>query len=906
MKTPGRLVLIDGSSYLFRAFHALPPLSNSKGEPTGAVVGVLQMIQRLLDDEQPDHLAVVFDAGGPTFRHALYPDYKAHRPPVPPDLRVQIEPLQAIVSAWGLPLLKVPGVEADDVMATLARRAASQGWMVLIVSSDKDLAQLVNDQISLLDTMKETRLDRAGVISKFGVPPERMGDFLALTGDTADNVPGVPGCGPKTAARWLADFGSLDHLVARADEVKGKAGENLRASLTQLSLSRQLVALQEDLPLVETPEDLVRRAPEVDILRGWFERLESRRLMAALDAVSPPTPAPPEMAVARHYETILTMADLERWVARLETANLAAIDTETTHLEALRAELVGLSFAVKAGEAAYLPVGHCYPGVPDQLPREVVLARLKPWLEDPRRAKVGQHLKYDLNVLARYGIEMGGLAFDTLLESYVLDSTLVRHDLDALARRYLGRTNITFESVTAKQSATGKSRQQIGFAEVPLEQATPYAAEDAEVTLALHQHLWPRLQAVPSQAALLQDLEMPLVPVLARMERQGVRIDSQQLEHFGQELARRMDSLALRAYRAAGMAFNLASPKQIGEILYDRMKLPVRVKTPGGVPSTSEEVLQTWADEGHALSGLILEHRGLAKLKSTYADKLPRMVNPETGRIHTSYHQAVAATGRLSSSDPNLQNIPARTEEGRRIRRAFVATEGWRLLAADYSQIELRLMAHFSGDAALLRAFEAGLDIHRATAAEVAGQTVDQVTPDQRRAAKAINFGLIYGMSAFGLARQLGIDRRAAQVKVDRYFQRYPGVSDFMTRMRDVAKTQGYVETLFGRRLYLPDLKSRNQGLRAAAERTAINAPLQGTAADLIKRAMIALDQWILSEKPPVRMIMQVHDELVFEVTPDFMAEATDRIRHTMEQAPELRVPLVVEIGTGDHWDEAH
>ncbi len=900
MKTPAQLVLIDGFSYLFRAFHALPPLSNSRGEPTGAVVGVLQMIQRLLVEVQPEHLAVVFDAGGSTFRHALYPDYKAHRPPMPPDLRAQIEPLQAIVTAWGLPLLKMPGVEADDVIATLARRAAHQGWEVLIVSSDKDLAQLVNDQIILLDTMKDTRLDRAGVIAKFGVPPEQLGDFLALTGDISDNVPGVPGCGPKTAAKWLVEFGSLEALMARADEVKGKAGESLRASLTLLPLSRQLVALREDLPLaLETLEDLARREPDVATLRGWFERLEARRLMAALT----PDPRPAaalEVAVARRYETILTLADLDRWLARLEVAELSAFDTETTHRDALRVELVGVSFAVETGEAAYLPLGHCYPGAPEQLSRKVVLARLKPWLENPQCAKVGQHLQYDFNLLSRYGIEMAGMAFDTLLESYVLDSTLIRHDLDALARQYLGRSNIPYESVT------GKGRQQIDFAAVPLEQATPYAAEDAEVTLALHHHLWPRLQALPRQAALLQNLEMPLVPVLARMERQGVQIDSQQLKRFGAELGQRLDHLATQAYQVAGMTFNLASPKQIGEILYQHLKLPVRSKTPGGAPSTSEEVLQTLADEGHELSRLILEHRGLAKLKSTYVDKLPQRVNPETGRIHTSYHQTVAATGRLSSSNPNLQNIPVRTGDGRRIRQAFVAPEGWRLLAADYSQIELRLMAHFSGDDAMIQAFEAGVDIHRATAAEVSGQAIEAITPEQRRAAKAINFGLIYGMSAFGLARQLGIDRRAAQAQIDRYFQRYPGVRDFMTQIREIAQSQGYVETLFGRRLTLPDLKSRNQALRAAAERTAINAPLQGTAADLIKRAMITLDQWIQSESPPVRMILQVHDELVFEVEAGFVAEATSRIRHLMEQAPELRVPLRVEIGVGHHWDEAH
>jgi DNA polymerase-1 len=898
------LVLVDGSSYLFRAYHALPPLTNSQGEPTGAIVGVVNMLRKLIDTYHPELMAVVFDAPGKTFRDGLYPEYKAHRPPMPDELRAQIEPLHAIVRAMGLPLLMVPDVEADDVIGTLATQAAARGLDTLISTGDKDLAQLVGERVTLINTMTDQVLDRAGVIDKLGVAPEQVIDYLTLVGDSVDNVPGVPQCGPKTAAKWLAEHGSLDVLVAKAAEIKGRAGDNLRASLDRLALSRALVTIRTDVSLDVGPQDLRPGPPDVDALRGWYQRLEAKRLLAGLDAAAgasaagAPTAADPPPA--RRYETVLDAAHLGRWIARLAGAPLFAFDTETTSLDYMEAELVGVSFAVEPGEAAYVPVGHRYPGVPDQLDRDAVLAALRPLLEDATRPKVGQNLKYDMSVLARHGVALAGIDYDTMLESYVLDATATRHDMDSLAEKYLGHRTIHYEDVA------GKGAKQIGFDQVPIESAAEYAAEDADVTLRLHQALWPRLEAVPSLANLLRELEMPLVPVLSRMERRGVRIDAAMLAAQSRELAGRMHALEQRAYEVAGSPFNLGSPKQIGEILYERLGAPVLAKTPTGAPSTAESVLQELADQGIALPALILEHRGLAKLKSTYTDKLPQMVNARTGRVHTSYHQAVAATGRLSSSDPNLQNIPVRTEDGRRIRRAFIPDAGWRMLAADYSQIELRIMAHVSGDEGLLRAFAEGRDIHRATAAEVFGVTRDAVTAEQRRSAKAINFGLIYGMSAFGLAKQLGIAREFAQAYVNRYFERYPGVRAFMDRTREQAREQGYVETVLGRRLYLPDIKTRNPQIRAAAERTAINAPMQGTASDIIKRAMIDLDAWLERDQAPARMLMQVHDELVFEVAADAVDEVGPRIRSLMQNAAALAVPLIVDVGVGDNWDEAH
>ncbi len=893
-------ILVDGSSYLFRAFHALPPLSNSQGEPTGAVVGVINMLQRLLDEYAPERIAVVFDAPGPTFRDQIFPAYKAHRPPMPEELRAQIAPLHEIVQAMGLPLLAVAGVEADDVIGTLASRAAVSGLSTLISTGDKDLAQLVGPHVTLINTMTDTLLDRQGVIDKFGVPPERIVDFLALVGDSVDNVPGVPKCGPKTAAKWLHEHGSLDSLLAHAEQIPGKLGENLRASRGQLAVSRDLVTVRCDLALDVGPEDLRRRPPDTETLRAWYTRLEARRLLSALGGPEE-ADAPGEIAAAgADYQTILDEASFEAWLKRLATAELFAVDTETTSLDYMRAELVGLSFCVEPGCAAYLPIAHRYPGAPQQLDAEWVLTRLKPLLEDAEQPKVGQNLKYDMSVLARYGIELRGVRYDSMLESYVLDSTATRHDMDSLALKYLGHKTIGYEDVA------GKGTAQISFDQVPLEQATPYAAEDAEVTLRLHLALWPRVVSEGSLARLFQEIEMPLVSVLSRMERRGVRVDRAMLARQSHELAGRIHTLEQTAYELAGRRFNLGSPKQIGEIFFDQLGLPVLSRTPKGAPSTAENVLQDLADQGFELPARILEHRALSKLKSTYTDKLPEMINPRTGRVHTSYHQAVAATGRLSSSDPNLQNIPVRTEEGRRIRQAFVPEEGYRMLAADYSQIELRIMAHLSQDPGLVRAFEQGLDVHRATAAEVFGLTPDQVSPDQRRSAKAINFGLIYGMSAFGLAQQLGIVRSLAQDYIDLYFQRYPGVRAFMDRVREQAREQGYVETLFGRRLYVPEIASRNGQRRAAAERTAINAPMQGTAADIIKRAMIALDRWIEAEPHATRMIMQVHDELVFEVRGEDIEAVSAGIRRHMEEAAQLSVPLLVDLGVGSDWDQAH
>jgi len=901
-KTAAPFVLVDASSYLYRAFHALPPLTTSRGEPTGAVYGVINMLRSLLTEYRPRYLAVVFDASGKTFRDDLFAEYKANRPPMPDELAAQVEPLHALVEALGLPLLQVPGVEADDVIGTLARQAAAEGIETLISTGDKDMAQLVGPHVTLINTMSHSVLDRDGVIAKFGVPPERIVDLLALMGDSSDNIPGIPRVGPKTAAKWLNEYGSLDDVLARADDIKGKVGESLRANLDTLALSRQLATIHCDVELDAGPRDLQPGEADTGQLRNWYTRLEFSRWLAELDARPPneTLPANDATSAPADYTTIVTQAQLDAWLSRLQAAELFAFDTETTSLNYRVARIVGVSFAVKAGEAAYVPLAHDYPGAPEQLDCEAVLSRLRPLLEDPHCFKVGHHIKYDRNVLANHGITLDGIRFDTMLESYVLDSTATRHDMDSVALKYLGHTNITYEDVA------GKGANQLDFNQVPLEQAAPYAAEDADITLRLHQAMWPILAQSPALENIYREIELPLVTVLSDMEQTGVAIDTAMLARQSRELAHRIVALEQEAHREAGQPFNLGSPKQIQEILYDKLRLPVLAKTPKGAPSTAEAVLQDLALD-YPLPRLILEYRSLSKLKSTYTDRLPEQIDPRSGRVHTSYHQAVATTGRLSSSDPNLQNIPVRTEEGRRIRQAFIARPGCALLAADYSQIELRIMAHLSGDEGLLRAFAAGEDIHRATAAEVFGAAPEAVTSEQRRSAKAINFGLIYGMSAFGLARQLGIARGAAQEYIDLYFSRYPGVLAYMESTRRQAREQGYVETVFGRRLYLPDIKAGNAQRRSAAERTAINAPMQGTAADIIKRAMIRLHGWIRSQHElDITMIMQVHDELVFEVAESQIEEAGTRVRDSMVEAAALRVPLVVDIGVGSNWDEAH
>jgi len=893
-------ILVDGSSYLYRAFHALPPLTNSRGEQTGAVYGVLNMLRKLIDSYHPEYMAVVFDARGKTFRDDLYAEYKAHRPPMPEELAAQVEPLLEVVRAMGLPLLQVPGVEADDVIGTLAAQASRAGWNTVISTGDKDLAQLVDAQVSLINTMNDSALDVQGVQDKFGVSPAQIIDFLALVGDSSDNIPGVPKVGPKTAAKWLGQYRTLEELVAHAEDIKGKIGENLRAHLEQLELSRALATIRCDVELEVRPEQLALQAPNSQALREWFERLEFRTWLKQLDSGADDGAAPAAAATPEtDYQVILSEAQLADWLARLEQAELFAFDTETTSLDYMQAEIVGVSFAMEPGHAAYLPLAHDYPGAPEQLDREPVLERLRPLLENPRKAKLGHHLKYDRSVLANHGIQLRGIGYDSMLESYLLDSTASRHDLDSLCQKYLSHTNIKFEDVA------GKGAKQLTFNQVALEQATPYAAEDADMTLRLHRILWPRLAAEPRLKSLFEELELPLLAVLGDMERAGVKVDVAMLVRQSGELAERMQAVEREAHALAGQPFNLGSPKQIQAILYDQQQLPLLAKTPKGAPSTAESVLQELALD-YPLPRLILEHRSLSKLKSTYTDKLPQQVNPATGRVHTSYHQAVAATGRLSSSDPNLQNIPIRTEEGRRIRQAFVPEPGCRMVAADYSQIELRIMAHLSGDAGLVQAFSRGEDIHRATAAEVFMTAPELVTGEQRRSAKAINFGLIYGMSAFGLARQLGIDRAQAQQYVDLYFQRYPGVKAYMDATRALAREQGYVETLFGRRLYLPDIKASNMQRRQAAERTAINAPMQGTAADIIKKAMLSVDEWIKRAGSGVVMIMQVHDELVFEVPAAQLDSAVQEIRGRMEQAATLSVPLLVDVGIGDNWDQAH
>ena len=918
-----KLVLIDGSSYLFRAFHALPPLTNAQGEPTGALFGVVNMLRAHLK-EAPDYIAFVMDASGPTFRDEIDPDYKANRPPMPDELRVQIEPLMQIVGALGLPILREAGVEADDVIGTLALQAAEAGVDVVVSTGDKDMAQLVSPRVQLVNTMSGSRLDSdAAVIDKFGVPPSRIVDYLSLVGDKVDNIPGVDKCGPKTAAKWLAEYDSLEGVIEHADAIKGKVGDNLRAVLERLPLNRQLATIRTDVPLPETFDALALRDRDVDALRTLYARYGFNQALKELDggasvdaaasaslpkpargfvaapvAATPDVALDPALAVAGEYETVLTREQLDAWLLKLQAADAFTFDTETDSLCAMEANLVGLSLCIEPGKACYIPLAHDYPGAPAQLPMQDVLAALKPALEDPAKAKIAQHGKYDLHVLRRHGIAVRGYRDDTMLQSFVLDSSQ-RHDMDSLAKRLLGIDTIAYTDVA------GKGAKQIPFTAVAIDDATRYAAEDADITLRLDRVQSSQLAGEPSLQRVYRDIEMPLVPVLERIEANGVAIDADELRRQSQDLGKRMLAAQQKATELAGRSINLDSPKQLGSLLFDELQLPALVKTPGGAPSTNEEALEAIA-ELHELPRTILEYRGLAKLRSTYTDKLAAMVNPETGRVHTSYHQAGAATGRLASSDPNLQNIPIRTEDGRRIRRAFIAPAGRQIVACDYSQIELRIMAHLSEDPALLRAFESGADVHRATAAEVFGRGMDEVTANERRAAKAINFGLMYGMSAFGLAKQLGVPRGEAQDYIALYFSRYPGVRDYMERTREQAKGQGFVETVFGRRLYLPYIHSRNQGQRAGAERAAINAPMQGTAADIIKRAMIEVDAWLDEHREQALMILQVHDELVFEADAGFVPALIESVTSRMAGAAELRVPLVVDSGSGDNWDQAH
>ena len=927
---PNPLVLVDGSSYLYRAFHAFPPLTNSAGEPTGAMYGVLNMLKSLISQVQPSHIAVVFDAKGKTFRDEMFEQYKSHRPPMPDDLRKQIQPLHDIIRALGIPLLVIEGVEADDVIGTLAVAASKANQKVLISTGDKDMAQLVDDNIMLINTMNNTLLDRDAVIEKYGIPPELIIDYLALMGDSADNIPGVAGVGEKTALGLLQGIGSMAEIYANLDKVaelpiRGakKLGDKLLAEKEMADLSYRLATIKTDVTLDITPEQLTLGASNNDQLTEYFGRYEFKRwlneVMNGTDSITNNNEQPtkinhyqatpalaqdnsdealPAIQIDRsRYETLLTEADLNRWVEKLKQAKLFALDTETDNLDYMAANLVGISFALENGEAAYLPLQLDYLGAPKTLEKTTALTLLKPILENPAIQKVGQNFKYDLTIFARNGIDVQGVAFDTMLESYVLNST-GRHNMDDLAKRYLGHQTISFEEIA------GKGKNQLTFNQIPLEQAAEYAAEDADVTMKLQQVLWEKLSKEPSLEKLFKEMELPLLGVLSRMERRGVLIDSDALFLQSNEIANRLSELEEQAYVLAGQPFNLASTKQLQEILFDKLGLPVIQKTPKGAPSTNEEVLEELAFS-HELPKVLVEHRGLSKLKSTYTDKLPQMVNPQTGRVHTSYHQAVTATGRLSSSDPNLQNIPIRNEEGRRIRQAFIAREGFTVVAADYSQIELRIMAHLSQDQGLINAFTQGKDIHRSTAAEIFGVALDEVTSEQRRNAKAINFGLIYGMSAFGLSRQLGIGRADAQSYMDLYFKRYPGVQTFMHDIREKAKAQGYVETLFGRRLYLPDINSSNGMRRKAAERVAINAPMQGTAADIIKRAMIQLDQKLQND-PDIAMIMQVHDELVFEVRSEKVAFYSELIKTQMESAADLVVPLIVDVGQGNNWDEAH
>ncbi|MBW3763304.1 DNA polymerase I [Aeromonas jandaei] len=911
------LILVDGSSYLYRAFFASQQadLRTSTGLPSGAV-RVMANMMRSLRKQYPDcHVAVVFDAKGKTFRDDIYPEYKANRASMPDDLRSQVAPIHQMIKAMGFPFLMVEGVEADDVIGTLARQATEKQLPVLISTGDKDMAQLVSDHVTLIDTMKDVKTDREGVIEKFGVPPELIIDYLALMGDKVDNIPGMTGVGEKTALALLQGIGSIDEIAANLDKVAAlgfrgsKAfADKFREQEEQVRLSYVLATIKTDVALEQSLEELQLGPIDKEALLAVYREYELRNLIKELEsggadeseAEGDDEGAAPVAAIETDYRCILDEAEFDGWLAQLQAAPLFAFDTETTSLDYMEARVVGVSFAIESGKAAYVPFGHDYLGAPVQLTEAVVLGKLKPLLEDPTRLKVGQNLKYDRNVLLNHGIELQGIAYDTMLESYVLNSTASRHDMDSLARRYLNAETISFEEIA------GKGVKQLTFNQIELEQAAPYAAEDADITLRLHQALWGKLSTEPGLAKVFSEIELPLLPVLARMERLGTTIEPKLLHQQSQEIEVRLAELEKQAHELAGQEFNLSSPKQLGEILFTKLGLPIIKKTPKGAPSTAEEVLAELA-ETYELPRLLMEHRGLAKLKSTYTDKLPLMIKPQTGRVHTSYHQAVAATGRLSSTDPNLQNIPVRNEQGRRIRQAFIPCAGYKLVAADYSQIELRIMAHLSGDKGLLTAFAEGKDIHRATAAEVFGVELGAVTSDMRRSAKAINFGLIYGMSAFGLAKQLGIGRAEAQKYMDLYFERYPGVLEYMERTRQQAEAQGYVETLFGRRLYLPDIKSRNAGLRKAAERAAINAPMQGTAADIIKRAMINVDGWIRGiEDESIRMLMQVHDELVFEIREEKLEEYIAIIKEKMSAAAELDVPLVVEAGTGDNWDQAH
>lgn len=913
------LILVDGSSYLYRAFHALPPLTNSKGMPTGAVKGVINMMRRLQKDYPNSTTAVIFDAKGKTFRDQIYSEYKANRPPMPDDLRSQIEPIHNIIKAMGMPLISIEGVEADDVIGTYAVQATEQQQPVIISTGDKDIAQLVNAHISLVNTMTNTHLDRAGVIEKFGIPPELIIDYLALLGDKSDNIPGVPGVGEKTALSLLQGLGGLDAIYQRLDEVEGLSFRGAKTMAAKLEEHRELAYLSYTLATIKTDVavelnvgQLANQAPDQDELLKQFQEMEFKTWINELsdttnnanvenaaqkDVIESKVEVTEPVTV--EYETILDSQQFSSWLDKLQKCNLVAVDTETTSLDYMVAELVGISFAVEPGCAVYIPFGHDYLGAPDQLSRDTVLSALKPILENPQIKKVGQNLKYDTSVLAQHGIQLKGIGFDTMLESYVLDSVATRHDMDSLAQYYLDKQTISFTDIA------GKGATQLRFNQIALEQAGPYAAEDADITLRLHQVLWPQIQATLPLKTLFQEIELPLIKVLSRIERTGALVDDTLLFQQSQELAERLAELKTQAWDLAGQQFNLASPKQLAEILFEKLEIPILKKTAKGAPSTKEEVLQELALD-YPLPKVLLEHRGLAKLKSTYTDKLPTMINPVTKRIHTSYHQAGTATGRLSSSDPNLQNIPIRTAEGRRVRQAFIAAPGHRLIAADYSQIELRIMAHLSGDKNLLKAFDQGQDVHRATAAEVFGVNLAQVTPDQRRSAKAINFGLIYGMSAFGLAKQLNIGRKQAAEYIDLYFERYPGVQNYMNEVRHSAAEKGYVETHFGRRLYLPEINSTNGMRRQAAERTAINAPMQGTAADIIKLAMINVYQWLQTNKLKSRMIMQVHDELVLEVPDDELKQVIVGVTECMESAASLQVKLVVDVGEGDNWDEAH
>jgi len=916
------LILVDGSSYLFRAYHVpyLQALSTASGQPTGAITGVLNMLGSLKKDYPDGNIIAIFDAKGKTFRNDMYPEYKANRPPMPDDLRTQIAPLHEIISAMGLPLLVIPGVEADDVIGTLAKQADELGIETVISTGDKDMAQLVTPHVRLINTMTDVEMDVAGVSEKFGVRPDQIIDYLALMGDKVDNIPGVVKCGPKTAVKWLAEHGTLDKVIANADKVKGKIGENLRDALEQLPLSYQLATIKCDVELAQTAAELAPSKPNIEALRSLYQEFELKRLLADLDkgssgeqttstskvktnaSVTESTNvdvATVEVAESE-YDIILDKEMFTNWLDKLKASDAFAFDTETTSINYMKAELVGLSFAVEVGKAAYVPLTHDYADAPEQLDRDWVLAQLKPLLESTSVKKVGQNLKYDANVLSHYDIKLQGVAFDTMIESYCYNSVATRHNMDALALKYLDYKTVHFEDIA------GKGAKQLTFNQIDIEKAGQYAAEDADITLRLHHAIFPALEQLPEQLSVYSDIEMPLMPVLAQMEQTGVLIDCDVLDQQSQSIGQRLDELEIEAHNLAGKSFNLSSPKQLQQILFEELKIPVIKKTPKGAPSTAEEVLQELALD-YPLPKVILENRGLSKLKSTYTDKLPLMVSPETGRVHTSYHQAVTATGRLSSTDPNLQNIPIRSEQGRKIRRAFIAPTDHKIVAIDYSQIELRIMAHLSNDKGLVTAFSEGKDVHRATAAEIFAVELDEVTTDQRRSAKAINFGLIYGMSAFGLAKQLNIGRHQAQEYQDKYFERYPGVLTYMEETRQQASEQGYVETLFGRRLYLPDINAKNGMRKKAAERAAINAPMQGTAADIIKKAMLAVAAW-LSEQNDVRikMTMQVHDELIFEIHQDIVEETTEKLVELMNNAVELSVPLIAESGIGDNWDEAH